>query len=294
MAERFYRVLKASLKSQTEPHNWYSNLNWVLVDILSTIRENNNFSAAEMIYGTPLRLLAEYFADKATEPSAAEYVKVKQLQNFVHSLQFTPTRPAGSQTTYINKAQASCSHDFVRHDGMRSPFQRLYKGSFAVLPRSEKYFKLNMSGTIDNVSIYRLQPAYLLNAYDLSTSEMNEFSTSISPHQHNTFQTNHSFRSVNHCGGEENRQQSRDMQLTILHQNSNIIWRIVGIIQNLSIMLLTNHLLLYRFRLINHLQYLYSTNTQHIFILNGLLRTEIEESKKSKKSLMRSCVKKEK
>ena len=34
--------------------------------------------------------------------------------------------------------------------------------------------------------------------------------------------------SVNHCGGEENRQQSRDMQSTILHQNSNIVCGIVG------------------------------------------------------------------
>ena len=35
-------------------------------------------------------------------------------------------------------------------------------------------------------------------------------------------------RSVNHCGGEENRQQSKDMQSTILHQNSNTVCGIVG------------------------------------------------------------------
>ena len=33
---------------------------------------------------------------------------------------------------------------------------------------------------------------------------------------------------MNHCGGEKNRQQSRDMQSTILHQNSNIVCGIVG------------------------------------------------------------------
>ena len=33
---------------------------------------------------------------------------------------------------------------------------------------------------------------------------------------------------MNHCGGEENRQQSRDMQSTILHQTSNIICGIVN------------------------------------------------------------------
>ena len=122
LVERFHRVLKASLKSQSELHNWYSNLGWVLLGIRSTIRENNDFSAADMIYGTPLRLPGEYFADKATEPSASKYVK--QLQNFVHSLQPTPTRHAGSQTTYINKALASCSHVFVRHDSVRFPLQR--------------------------------------------------------------------------------------------------------------------------------------------------------------------------
>ena len=39
-------------------------------------------------------------------------------------------------------------------------------------------------------------------------------------------------------------------------KNNSIICGIVGIIQNQSIMLLTNQLLLNQFRLINHLQYL--------------------------------------
>ena len=33
---------------------------------------------------------------------------------------------------------------------------------------------------------------------------------------------------MNHCGGEENRRQPRDMQSTIFHQNSNIVCGIVG------------------------------------------------------------------
>ena len=112
-----------------------------------------------MIYGTPLRLPGEYFDDKTTEPSASEYVT--QLQNFVRSLQLTPTRHVGSRTTYINKALASCSHVFVRHDDVRSPLQQPYKSPFAVLQQSKKFFKLDMNGAIDNVSIDRLKPAYL-------------------------------------------------------------------------------------------------------------------------------------
>ena len=77
------------------------------------------------------------------------------------------------------------------------------KGPFAVLQRSEKFFKLDMNGIIDNVSIDRLKPAYLLNAYDLSTSDMNEFSTSASPHQHNAFQTNYSFFTITEKGENE-------------------------------------------------------------------------------------------
>ena len=49
---------------------------------------------------------------------------------------------------------------------------------------------------------------------------------------------------------------NKENKVDILIADLLIICGIVGIIQNQSIMLLTNHLFLNRFRLINHLQYL--------------------------------------
>ena len=60
---------------------------------------------------------------------------------------------------------------------------------------------------------------------------------------------------MNHCGGEENRQQSRDMYSTILHQNSNIVCEIVGNIKSVNNVAYKSYIF-NRFWLINHLQYL--------------------------------------
>ena len=81
LVERYHRVLKASLKAQSNPNEWYSNLGWILLGLRSAVRDDFEFSPAEMVFGTSLRLPGEYFSTPNHHVSPAEYVS--QLQQFI-------------------------------------------------------------------------------------------------------------------------------------------------------------------------------------------------------------------
>ena len=64
------------------------------------------------------------------------------------------------KNTHVPHALATATHVFVRHDATRKPLQPQYNGSYLVLDRSDKFFKLDITGRKDTVSIDRLKPAY--------------------------------------------------------------------------------------------------------------------------------------
>ena len=59
IVERYHRVLKASIKAQKQPIDWYSNLGWILLGLRTTIRNDMDFSPPEMLYGSSLRIPGE-------------------------------------------------------------------------------------------------------------------------------------------------------------------------------------------------------------------------------------------
>ena len=61
MVERFHRQLKAALKAQPQPDLWMDALPLVLLGIRTALEEDISSMAAEMVYGTTLRLPGEFF-----------------------------------------------------------------------------------------------------------------------------------------------------------------------------------------------------------------------------------------
>ena len=61
LIELCHHELKASLKSQPEPSRWADSLPLVLLGIQTAINGDLNCTAAELVYGTTLRLLGEFF-----------------------------------------------------------------------------------------------------------------------------------------------------------------------------------------------------------------------------------------
>ena len=71
MVERLHRQLKAAIKCHNSSY-WIKSLPIVILGIRTAIKEDLNATAAEMIYGTGIRLPAEFFVP-AKQPANAEF-----------------------------------------------------------------------------------------------------------------------------------------------------------------------------------------------------------------------------
>ncbi|BHF85394.1 hypothetical protein SprV_1002855900 [Sparganum proliferum] len=155
LVERLHRQLKSALMSQTE--SWSVNLPLVLLGIRSSVKEDIQCTAAELVYGTPLRLPGEFVQSSTTNiPSTF----VQQLKQRMAQLRPTPSRPT-SKRVFVHEDLKSTPFVFVRHDAVRKSLCSPYDGPYKVLQRMDKYYVIQKADKTDTVSIDRLKPAYL-------------------------------------------------------------------------------------------------------------------------------------
>ena len=158
--ERFHRQLKAALRAHTPSLHWTEQLPIILLSIRTAIKTDLQCSAAELVYGTTLRLPGQFFHhDVSTweEPTTL----LTRLKTSMRELRAVPVRYQSQRHTYVSKDLGTCTHVFVRNDTVRKPLQQPYDGPFRVLDRADKYFTLERNGRSDKVSLDRLKLAYL-------------------------------------------------------------------------------------------------------------------------------------
>lgn len=169
MVERLHRQLKAAIKCHRNSR-WTQILPTVLLGIRAAWREDLQATAAEMLYGEPLRLPGEFLASQATNDSRAPEF-VENLQQFMRTLRPTNGSRHGVKSTFVFKDLDTTDFVLVRHDGPRtSSLQQPYEGPYKVQERAAKWFVINIRGRDVKVSIERLKPAYVLT----SDNENNE------------------------------------------------------------------------------------------------------------------------
>ena len=117
-------------------------------------------SAAELVYGTTLRLPGEFFEQPSTSPESPS-VFLDRLRRAMSDLRAVPTSKHRELQAHVPRSLSDCSFVFVRTDSHRTPLQRPYEGPFKVLDRTPKYFRLDLGTRTDNVSIDRLKPAFI-------------------------------------------------------------------------------------------------------------------------------------
>ena len=160
LIERFHRQLKASLKAQPHPEHWTDALPLVLLGIRSALKEDIGCTAAELVYGTTLRLPSEFFTtSKDDGPDPATYVTC--LKSTMRTLKAAPTRQTLRPNVHVSNTLSSSSHVFIRNDAVKKPLQQPYNGPYKVLKRSDKYYTIDINGKQDTVSIDRLKPAHI-------------------------------------------------------------------------------------------------------------------------------------
>ena len=125
LVERFHRHLKSSLKARLTNGNWVEELPIVLLGIRTTLKEDLSCTAAEMVYGTTLRLPGDFFSIPTEEdPSTL----VSRLRTTMQSQEFLPPKWHGTHATYIPSDLHKATHVYVRRDAHAPPLTRPYDG----------------------------------------------------------------------------------------------------------------------------------------------------------------------
>lgn len=170
--ERWHRSLKAALTARlcNISSSWVTELPTVLLGLRTAIRSDTGISAAEMTYGTTLRLPADYYDIRTNLEIDSSHEYVCKLRDTIRKYQSLAIRQNKNQHIFIHPDLEKCDYVFVRNDAVRKPLQPTYDGPFRVLNRDKKVYYIQMSGRKVRISIDRLKPAYYIRDDSETTS----------------------------------------------------------------------------------------------------------------------------
>nr|VZI33787.1 unnamed protein product [Spirometra erinaceieuropaei] len=158
MVERFHRQLKASLRAAADPENWTDHLPLVLLGIRSALKPDLDCSAAELVFGSTVRLPGEMISPTPQGAVEDPTNLLHRLRQFMRTLSPVPPRSSASPS-YLEKDLATCSHVYLRCDRVRRPLEPSYDGPFRVLSRGPKTFRIQRDNREEVVSVDRLKAA---------------------------------------------------------------------------------------------------------------------------------------
>nr|VZH98237.1 unnamed protein product [Spirometra erinaceieuropaei] len=170
MVERFHRQLKTALRAVEDPGNWSDNLPLALLGIRAALKSDLGCSAAELVFGTTLRLPGEMITPTSRGADETPDNLVHRLRQFMRSLSPVPPR-APMTESYVEKDLDKCTHVFVRCDRVRQSLESPYEGPFRVLARNTKTFRILRNDKEDVVSVDRVKAAVAEEPPDLSQGQ---------------------------------------------------------------------------------------------------------------------------
>lgn len=174
LIERWHRSLKVALKCSSST-NWIKALPSVLLGLRSVFKNDLQASAAEMVYGTSLRLPGD-FLQKSNNSPQIQSDFAKELRQQLERLRPVETAHHSTKNIFIFEDLKTCSHVYVRDDTVKSSLQQPYIGPFKVISRCNNFknFELQVKGVRKRININRLKPAYFesdcLERQDTNTS----------------------------------------------------------------------------------------------------------------------------
>ncbi|GFQ92100.1 transposon Ty3-I Gag-Pol polyprotein [Trichonephila clavata] len=140
IVERFHRSLKQSLRCHA-PTKWTESIPLVLLGLRTALKEDLQCTSAELVYGSTLRLPAEFLEAPSLNVDPHEFLK--NLRTVMDQLKPVTT------TSHGNKKTA-------------------YDGPYLVLKRTEKMFTTEKNGKQSTINIDRLKPAFFENSHHSS------------------------------------------------------------------------------------------------------------------------------
>nr|XP_029723845.1 uncharacterized protein LOC115264312 [Aedes albopictus] len=156
--ERTHRQLKAAIMCH-QNSRWTEVLPIVLLGIRSSLKEDLQATAAELTYGTSLRLPGEFFVSGESNKPTPEFVA--DLKTTMSKLRPAPTSNHSRESAFIQKQLSTCSHVFVKVGAIKPPLTQPYDGPYRVVRRKKKLFIVDVNGKHIAVSIDRLKAAFM-------------------------------------------------------------------------------------------------------------------------------------
>ena len=114
MVERFHRQLKAAIMAHESPNSWTTTLPAVLLGARSTVKKLLGRSAAEMIYGTTLRLPGEFSQKYIVDAHTDLDNYSDKLRVAMSRLRLCPLRDSPQKNIFQYKEIDTCSHVFLQ------------------------------------------------------------------------------------------------------------------------------------------------------------------------------------
>ncbi|GFY55303.1 gag-Pol polyprotein [Trichonephila inaurata madagascariensis] len=167
MVERLHCTLKQAIWCYDS--KWTESLPVVLLGLQACIKEDLNASCAEMVFGKTIVLPGEFFEPSSQTPTDPSEFLLRLRETF-RTLKPTLASCHSSTSCFAHTALKTCSHVFVRVEGLKPSLTAPYQGPFEVLSRTDKPFTTKINDRTSTISIDRLKPVFLLNDAD-STKE---------------------------------------------------------------------------------------------------------------------------
>ncbi|GFQ82979.1 transposon Ty3-I Gag-Pol polyprotein [Trichonephila clavata] len=111
-------------------------------------------------------ITAEEFFEPSSQTPTDPSEFLLRLRETFRTLKPTPASCHSSTSFFVHTALKTCSHVFVRVEGLKPSLTAPYQGPFEVLSRTDKHFIIKINDRSSTISIDRLKPAFLLNDTD--------------------------------------------------------------------------------------------------------------------------------
>lgn len=157
--ERWHRTLKSAILC-LGTGTWVQHLPTILLGLRTTFKPDIEATAAELVYGTDLRIPGEFFTPTNNR---TESQVVEELRKSMQRLQPTNTAWHANNKIFVHPDLQNSTHVFIRNDSIRPSLSHPYEGPYVVMQRNAKFYKIKIRGKESNIAIDRLKPAYLQN-----------------------------------------------------------------------------------------------------------------------------------
>jgi cleavage and polyadenylation specificity factor subunit 1 len=159
MVERFHHKMKSAIMCHAGDH-WTDSLPIVLLGLRTAYKEDLQASAADLVYGEPLRIPGELVV--AVPQDMDSSVFLQQFHSNLNNLRSTPASHHANPGTFIHHDLSTCTDVYLRQDGIRRSLQPPYCGPYPVISRNDKTFTIVIRNKNTTVSADRVKPAYLI------------------------------------------------------------------------------------------------------------------------------------